>query len=511
MNSKSNHRIVKNTGLLYFRLFISVVVSLYTVRIVLNSLGVVDYGIFNVVSGLVTSLSFLSSSLSSASQRFFSFEIGKGNFKKLKVLFSQSVFIYIIIGVFMVLIMYSLGNYFLNNKLIIPNERLESANLIFKISIFSFLIAILQTPYNAIIISRERMDFYALISIFEVLLKLTVAMLLVWVNTDKLILYSKLFLLSNILIFLIYIFYCYRKFPETRLNFKKIGSLNSFKPLLSYSGWNLFGSITQVGYDQGINLILNLFFGPIINAARSISFQVSNSLSQFSLNFYSAIRPQLIKNYATGDHVNMLNLLYTSSKFSLYLLFIFSIPIYFSLGYVLNIWLSTIPDFTVEFIRLTIIFNFIHQLQIPITTVVQATGNIKNYQIITGILMLSLLPLSYLVLSLGYSPIAIYILLNLISVFTFFVRVKILSKLIDFPVIQYYKMVFFNIIIIAIFLFIICSLVRNNLLGYFSSELPILFLNILLTASLIFVFGLNKIERKFLLDYILKIKNKLAL
>ena len=281
----NTNRIAKNTLLLYFRMMLIMIISLYTVRLVLNALGVVDYGIFNVVAGVIVMFSFLSNTLASTSQRYFAFEIGRNNKLQLKWTFNITVIIYIIISVVILILAETIGLWFLNNMMVIPSYRMEAANWIYQFSIFSFIITTLTIPFNALIIARENMKVYAYVGVIESLLKLLIVYLLVFMTYDKLILYAVLMFLNTCLISSIYCIYCWKKYEESQL--KLYWNKNLFKTLLNFSGWNLFGGIAGVLHNQGVNILLNIFFGPIVNAARGIAFQVSTAVNQFVLNFMS--------------------------------------------------------------------------------------------------------------------------------------------------------------------------------------------------------------------------------
>jgi O-antigen/teichoic acid export membrane protein len=322
----NNKRIAKNALILSLRMLLTMAISLYTIRLILSVLGVIDYGIYNVVGGVVVMISFLSNTLGAASQRFFAIEIGRNNLQQLKQTFSLTVTIYIIISIVVLLLTETLGLWFLNSKMVIPPDRIEAANWIYQFSIFSFIINILSIPYVSIIIAREDMKVFALISIVEVVLKLFIVYLLTLFPLDKLKLYAVLIFVVGCLITLINVLICSKKYKESR--FHIYWDRRMFKTLISFSGWNLFGALASVINSQGINILLNIFFDPIVNAARGIAFQVSSAVNQFVMNLQTSVNPQIIKYYAIDDKKQMMFLVLKSSKFSFFLFFILSMPVF---------------------------------------------------------------------------------------------------------------------------------------------------------------------------------------
>jgi O-antigen/teichoic acid export membrane protein len=316
----NNKRIARNTLLLYFRMLLTMAVSFYTVRVVLDTLGVRDYGIYNVVGGVVTMFSFLSATMASASQRFFAFEIGRKNFEQLKKTFGITMTIYFIIGLVILILAETVGLWFLNTRMTIPLERLEAARWVYQFSILSFMVTMFSIPYNAAIVAHERMNAYAYVSIMEVLLKLGAVYMLVAFSFDKLKLYSILIFVVISITSMTYRIYCRKNFEECRVSFYWEKGL--FKEIVTYSGWNLFGALASIFNNQGINIMLNLFFGPVVNAAQAIAYQINTAINQFVQNFLMAARPQITKYYANGELEQMLKLVFQSSKISFFLLFI---------------------------------------------------------------------------------------------------------------------------------------------------------------------------------------------
>ena len=383
------------------------VVNLYTSRVVLAELGVVDYGIYNVVGGVVVMFSFINSSMSTSTQRFLTFELGKGNFKKLCATFSASLNVHIFLGFIIVLLAETIGLWFLNEKLVIPSDRIMAANVVYQCSILSFFINITQVPYNASLISHEEMSIYAYLSIFDATGKLLLAYALALCSSDKLIFFAILILLLHVLLIMLYRAYCIRHYKECR--FLLFWDKELYSSLTSFAGWNLFGSIAWLFRGQGLNIILNLFYGPALNAAKGISDKVSSAVMGFIRNFNLAMNPQITKSYATNEIVSMENLCYRGSKFAFLLLFMITLPVIVNIDYILHLWLVEVPDYTAGFVTLILIDSMIDVLlgSSQFITAMMATGKIRNYQIVVGVMIMLVLPLGYLLLDIGCGPYSI--------------------------------------------------------------------------------------------------------
>lgn len=401
-NENINKRIAKNTMLLYLRLIIVMGVSLFTVRIVLKTLGVVDYGIQNVVAGIVTMFSFVTMTLSTGTVRFFSFQLGDKNMDKLNKLFNLSFLYFCIIIVIVFIVSETVGVWFLENKLTIPPERLNAAYWVFQFSILTFAVNLIDVPFKSLIISYERMNVYAYISIIEVILKLLVVYMLMTISFDKLIVYSALLSLSSIVITLSYVFYCKRYLDGCK--FRLYWNAEMFRELFSFCGWNLIGALSNVLRSQGINILLNMFFNPIVNAARAVAFQINTAVNNFVLNFYTSFRPQITKLYASDNLKEMIRLVLLSSKVSFYLILFLAVPIILEANVILSIWLTNVPEYTALFTRLVVMNAVIESLSYPLSAAVMSTGKNKWYQITTGGLLLLNLPVAYVFLQLDYPP-----------------------------------------------------------------------------------------------------------
>ncbi len=503
-NTLSNKTIAKNTLLLYFRMVITLLVALYTVRVVFSTLGLVDYGLYNVVGGIVVMFSFLSISMTTASQRFFCIELGKNDKLQLKRIFSLTVTIYVVISAIVLLLAETLGLWFLNTQMIIPIERINVANWIYQFSIFSFIVTIMTIPYNATIIARENMSVYAYVSIIEVLLKLLIVYLLVLFSIDKLKLYAVFMFISTCIVSIIYLTYCRLKYEESRFSFYWNKAL--FNSMFSFSAWKLIGSISGLFCNYGLNILLNIFFGPTVNAARAISYQLNGAIVSLSSGLFTAISPQIIKSYATGDIKQMLNLAFRSSKFSFYLILLLSMPIMLETHFLLSIWLKDITEYMVIFTRLIIIFSLINCLESPLTVMVQATGIIKKYELVIGSVTLLSLPISYTAFKLGYPPqTALYVLITTYSL-AHFLRLWVVHGLIKMSIRKYIKEVLFVITMVTL----IASILPVTIIHYFKEDNLYRFILVSFICGFSILFttyfiGLKKDERKVISDFTKKI------
>lgn len=444
----SNNKIAKNTLFLYFRMFAMMFTSLYTSRIVLDALGTSDYGLYNIIGGVIILFTFLNQALSSATQRYLNFYLGRMNLNQVNEVFCMSMNIYIILSFFSIFLAETIGYWFINNYLNIPTDRIPAANWVYQLTIITLIINLIRIPYNASIIAYERMDFYAYISLIEVILKLVVVYLLYISPYDKLITYALLYTIIPLIITFIYHLYCKRKFLTTRYHFSWYTEV--FRKLFSFSSWSLFGSIANLTAQQGLNILINIFYGVTVNAAAGIANQVSSNIYQFISNFQIAFNPQIIKTYASKQIVEFHNLIIQTSKYSYYLLFILVLPILITTDSILSIWLTDVPIYTCIFCRLILIFLMIEALSAPLWMAVQATGNIKKYQIIISIIIILNFPISYLILKLGGNVYSIWVIRIVTNTISFIFRCWYLKKQLAFPIISYIRKTIIPIIKVTI-------------------------------------------------------------
>ena len=434
----NNKRIAKNTVFLYFRMALTMFIGLFSVRIVLNALGEEDYGIYNVVGGVVTMLAFLNNSLSSATQRFLSFELGKGDKKNLHSIFCNSMTLYIGVCVILLVLAETLGLWFINNKLVIPDERMVAANWIYQFSIISFLCTILSSPFNAAIIAREKMGVYAYVSIAESLLKLALIYSILALGGDKLIIYGFFIMLLSVSVFVFYMVYCLMKFEETKYIYDK----NKIKEIGGFAGWGVWGALSNIFKAQGVNILLNIFFGPVVNASRGIAYQVEGAVNTLVQNFYTAMRPQLIKSYAANETEEMLKLLNISTRLGYYMMFLVSLVFLYETPLIFKLWLGQIPQYSVAFTRLVLIGQLFIVLANPLMTAIHATGKVAKYQFWSGCIFMLVLPLSYFILNLDQNSFWPFVVLIVSSLFYWLLTIERCYKLIDLSLKKYFAMVF---------------------------------------------------------------------
>ena len=446
-SAANNKQIAKNTLLLYFRMLLTMVVSLYTSRIVLNALGVEDFGIYNVVGGVVAMFSLLSGSLSTAISRFITYELGKGEQGNLNKIFSSAVTIQITLAAIIILFAELIGVWFLNTQMTIPVSRITASNWVFQISLLTFVINLISIPYNASIIAHEKMSAFAYISILEVVGKLVTAYLITISPIDKLIFYSFLMCIIALVVRFTYGYYCKKHFTECTYSF--IWDKQLLKQMFSFAGWNFIGTASAVLRDQGGNILINLFNGPIVNAARGIAFQVNNAIQGFVNNFMIALNPQITKSYAANNHKYMMTLIFQGARLSFYMLLILSLPILLNTQYILEIWLKTVPEHSTLFVQLVLILAMSESISYPLITAIQATGRIRNYQLLVGGLQLLNFPISYCLLHIGFFPEIIMIVAIILTQVCLGARLYMLQKIIKLPTKVFLKKVYLNIIIVS--------------------------------------------------------------
>lgn len=464
--SANNKRIAKNTLLLYFRMLFIMVINLYTTRIVINALGVEDYGIYNVVGSFVAMFTMLSGSLSSVISRFITFELGN-NTENLKKIFSTAVTIQIGLALIIIVLSETFGLWFLNTKMEISPERMNAANWVYQFSVLTFAVNLIIIPFNASIIAHEKMSAFAYISILEVVGKLIVAFSIIMTPLDRLIHYGLLLMFITITINSVYVFYCKIKFSECTYQF--IYDKTLLKKMFSFAGWNFIGVASSILRDQGGNLIINMFCGPVVNAARGISVQVSHAIQGFVTNFMTAINPQITKSYASGNHDYMMTLIFQGARLSFYILLLLSLPVILNVDYILSLWLEKVPEHTIAFVQLVLLFAMSESLANPLITAMLATGNIRNYQIVVGGLQLLNLPLSYVCLRLGYAPECVFIIAIIISICCEMARLYMLRGMINLPIKRFLTKVYFNVFIVflvaAILPYFIIGLLEDNIIN----------------------------------------------
>jgi len=495
-----NQKIAKNTLVLYFRMLFSMLVSLYTSRVVLRELGVSDFGVYNVVGGIVILFAFINSAMSSSTQRYLVFEIGTGNKDKLKKVFNSSLLIHLLISVVVIILAETVGLFFLCKYMIIPPGRMYAASWIYQFSIISCVISVINVPFNAIIISYEKMSIFAFFSISEVMARLFVVFMLQYSPIDKLIFYSVLLLIISCISNFFYFIYCRKNFAETGFAFSIDKPL--IREMMIFASWNLWGNLASVVSNQGVNMLLNIFFGPVVNAARGIAVQVQQAVLAFITNFQLAFNPQITKSYAGGDLEKMHKLVISSSKISFFLLFFLSMPVLIETDFLLKLWLGKIPEYTVIFLRIILITSLIEVIANPLMISAQATGKIKMYQMVIGGILLLTVPLSYAVLKLKTIPEIVFIIYFIIALVAQLFRIMLVCNLINLPYVKY-----FSAVIVRILIVICCSVFFPVMLDLMLPDTISSFFVICLTSGIVTVifvycFGLNKSEKQFAIKYL---------
>ena len=495
-NTNNSKRIAKNTIFLYIRMLFSMVVALYTSRVVLNALGVEDYGLYGVVGGIVVFFNVISGSLNAAISRFITFELGKEEQERLNKVFCTAVNIQLLMSVLFVVLAEIVGVWFLNNHLNVPEGRLSAAHWVLQSSIISFAVGLLSVPYNSTIIAHERMDAYAYISILSTFLNLGVALVIDYIIFDKLIFYAFAILGINVIMQFIYAFYCRTHFPETRWRLVKDKVL--LKEMTSFAGWNFLGASSGVLMGQGVNMLMNVFFGVAVNAARGIAGQVDNAINMLVNNFTVALNPQITKSYASGDLKYMHDLVCKGAKYSFFIMLLPSLPILLETETILQLWLKQVPEMTVVFLRLTILISLNSVLSQTLIASMLANGHIKKYQIVVGGLNMLIFPLSYVAFKLGLPSYASYV----INFFIFFIeliaRLVLLKEMVSLSISKYLNQVLLRITYVSVLSIPIpiffCLFMPSGIIRLLISIL----LCLICTAISIYYFGLEDLEQKWI-------------
>lgn len=498
-NTVNNKRIAKNTIFLYFRTFLVMLITLYTSRVVLRVLGETDYGIYNLIGGVVVFFGFMNTAMSSAVQRYLNFHLGRGETEDVQKVFSMSIVTHLIIVLCVIILGETLGLWFVETQLNIPDSRMEAGLWVYQFSLASCCINIIRIPYNAAIIAYEKMDFYAYLSIIEVLLKLGIVFLLTSCQFDALVVYTILLFGVSIIVFILYKIYCSRHFSTTKVIWFWNKSL--FKKLMSFSGWSLFGSVANISVNQGLSILFNIFNGVKINAALGLAHQIQAALTSFISSFQTAFSPQIVKSYSAGEHSSFYNLLFRTSRMSYCLVFILAIPLIVCINPILKIWLVDVPHYTSQFAVVYIIYCMADALSGPLWVAVQATGDIKKYQIQISCLILLNLPLAYLVLVKGLSPVIALSFRAGFNIIAYIYRIVYLTKYVSFPGWLYVKNVTFPILIMTIISVPIALFLSRFTISNYQSL--IVFITMMaINIVLVFALGIKRQERDYLMSMI---------
>lgn len=501
-NKSQGKRIVRNTGVLYLRMLFLMAINFYTSRIILQALGVDDFGIYNVVGGFVAMFSVLSKSLSGAASRFLNYEMGKGNYDRLSKVFSTTVTIQVVLAIGVALICEAFGIWFVNNKMVLASDRLLAANWVFQFSIITFCINLISVPYNAAIIAHERMKAFAYVSIFEGIAKLAISFAVMVSPIDTLIFYAALICVLQFSIQYMYKHYCCRHFNECVYHF--IFDKKLMSEMFGYAGWNFIGSASATLRNQGGTILINIFFGPAVNAARAVANQVLNAVDGFAQNFMLAIKPQITQNYASDNLGYMMKLVFLGSRMTFYLLFFISLPVLLNTGFLLNLWLKDVPDHAVLFVQLTLVFTLLEHISGTLITAQLATGKIRNYQLVVGGIQLLNLPISYVVYKLGGFAESFVVVAIACGIACLIARLYMIRPLIGLRIKDFVIQVLGNIVKVSV-----ASLFLPVLLTYYFPESILSFIIVSIGAVVssgisIYIVGLNEKERSMLKDFAIK-------
>lgn len=488
-------------------MLVIMLITLYTSRVLLQALGVVDFGIYNVVGGVITLFMVISGSLSTATQRYITYGLGRNDKKYLNKVFSISLLLHVIICLVVFLLAETLGFYFFKQNLSIPIERVTASVWVYHCAVISLVLMILCIPFNALIIANEKMSVYAIISILDASLKLIICYVLRYIQYDRLKYYAILIVLVQFIIQLCYFVYCKVSY-KNEIKITKVNDFKLVKEICLFSLWSIWGNTAFLSYTQGLNILLNVFFGPIVNAARAIAVQVQSAVNQLTNSFQTALNPQIIKSYASGEFDYMYNLVFCGSRCSFYLLFIFSFPIFLETEFFLKIWLIDVPDYTVNFTRIIIITTWINSMANPLITAIKASGRIRNYEIVVGGIMLLILPVSYIFLKLGFNPYIVFIVHLCFELIAQTMRIYIASRILGFELINYVKHVVVRIFIVLILSMAIPLLLYLKLDYSIMSIVVITAVSVLLTLIIVLIVGLTKGEQQFLYNKLLKFRIK---
>lgn len=506
-NQSNNKRIATNTLFLSVRLIITMLISLYTTRVLLSCLGVEDYGVYNVVCGFVTMFAFLNTSISNGIQRFFNFELGRNGVEAAKIVFNTALLIQILLAIVIIVLTESLGLWYLHNKIVVPDDRLVAAEWIFQLSVVSLLLTIFQAPFTAAVMAHEKMDFFAIVGIADAILKLLIVMILPLLHGDTLIIYGFLFSLISVFDIVIYIYYCKKNFEE--ICFCHLFNKTIFKSMLSFSGWNIFGTFSNMMKEQGINMLLNLFFGPIVNAARGVAMQVNSALLGLVSNLTVAVRPQVVQSYAQGNIERTMQLTFSISKLTCMFLFLCCLPILLEIDYILRVWLgNTVPEHTNTFVIIIVATSFLNNLSGAISGVVHASGKMKLYQTSGSIVVLMSVPIAYAALSLGAPAEAALIISFITMLIAVIIALFVLKTIVEYRIFDYIKSVIIPIFLVFFISFWPAYFFHKFMEEGFARVIVVGIIAILTTTISILFVGFNNNERNLLKQIVYKKLNK---
>lgn len=494
MAGTNNRRIAKNTLYLYGRMILTMAVSLFTSRIVLQSLGVTDFGVYNVVGGAVSMLGFFNSSVSVSTQRFLNVGMSTTDNDGLKKIFSTAINAHILIGLVTVILLETVGLWFVNTKLVIPADQMYNANWVYQCSVITFFITMISVPYNSAIIAHERMSAFAWMSIVEVIAKLAIAYALMIASSNRLRLYAIMILILSVLMRFLYNWYCIRHFNECRYEFCWDKSL--LKKMFSFSGWMIFGCITDLLSGQGLNMLINVFFGPMYNASRAVAVQVQSAIAQFSANFIVSVNPQITKSFAAAEYKDCYNLVFLASKMSFFLLMIFVVPLVLHCESILKIWLNVVPPEASIFVILILLNYMVRSFYSPIAQINQAYGKIKVYQLSISVLYILNFGGAYLLFKIGFPAYSAFTLSIVISIIGLFTRLCVLHRQVQFPILEYTVKVILPSLCVFLLSLFCCFWLSHLTASVLLNIILTCVISLIINAMLIWTIGLSHKEKQ---------------
>lgn len=499
-NSENNKRIAKNTLMLYIRMFLIMVIRLYSSRVVLDVLGIDDYGLYNVIGGMVVLFTFVNNAMTDSTQRFLTFELGINNIESLGTVFKTSKIIHLCIAIAFLFILEIFGTWFVSSQMTIPDDRIDACLWVMHFSIFTTILKIICVPYNSLIIAHERMTVYSIISVIEALGLLLIILILPSLDGDKLIFYGILVFIVQVFLQIIYRVYCQTVFEECTINCR-LSMSKSFE-MIKFAGWNICGNMAQLVSSHGLNMLLNVFFNPAVNAARGIAVTVQGAIGQFSGSFQSAINPQITKSYAKEDIGYMSQLVFSSSKYTYLLLLVISLPLYFQTDYILGLWLKEVPEMTVTFLRLIIGCTILEAIVNPFNVAVGATGNIKKYQLYNGIINMSIIPIVFVSFWIGLPASSAFYIQLILCFISMLARLVIMRQVLGINVQSYFEDVISKCMLVTLISLVLPTICLCLHIGSFLQFILVTLTCLGSTICSSLMIGLNSTERQVLSKYI---------
>lgn len=502
------NRVIFNTGITYVKTVVTSLIALYSTRLILNALGAEDFGIYNVVGGMIAMLAFLNAAMSTSTQRYISYNLGTANIESVKKIFANSVIVHFAIGILLVIVIELVGIYLINNQLKINPARIDVALYILHFVVASTFITVISVPYDAVINAHENMTFLAVVGVVESVLKLLIAFSLFFLTVDKLFVYGFFTMLCAIIIRIIKRIYSKRKYKECHVNFIKEYDIDQIKELNSFAGWSLFGTLCSLARNQGVAVVLNLFFVTVVNAAYGIANQVNSQLMFFSQTMMSAMRPQIMKSEGSNDRDRMIRLSLTANQFSFYLFTFFALPFFFEMPFILKLWLKNVPEYTVEFCRSIILLTMVNQINMGLMTAVQAIGKIKLYQVVAGSIQLLTLPIGFIFLKLNYPPYSIILASFVLEILSTIFRVFYFQYLTGYSAKLYFKRVLLNSFISLTPSLIMVYYIKTQIISDWISFIVVCLVSSITYSLSIYFIGLTINEKNMLKQLVINFKKK---